>query len=90
MKHDGKKAFSRPDHLLQHVRRVHKFEKGIDPVNGRADYTALFPGKYPCPFCSQHDGANGFVGRDDLLQHLRGTHKCEERGIALMDDRAAA
>ncbi|KAI0096096.1 hypothetical protein GGR51DRAFT_568866 [Nemania sp. FL0031] len=89
-KHDGKKGFPRRDHLLQHVRHMHKFEdKGINFMNGRAGNTIPSPGKYPCPFCSEYDGAGGLTSRDDLLQHIRGTHKCGERGIALMDGRAA-
>ncbi|KAI1747559.1 hypothetical protein F4782DRAFT_535319 [Xylaria castorea] len=43
-KYDGEKAFNRRDHLLQHLRVLHKIEdKGVSFVNGRADRMALAP-----------------------------------------------
>ncbi|KAI8946847.1 hypothetical protein F4801DRAFT_596050 [Xylaria longipes] len=43
-KYDGDKGFNRRDHLLQHLRVLHKIdEKGIAFVNGRAGRTALTP-----------------------------------------------
>ncbi|KAI0449995.1 hypothetical protein F5B21DRAFT_508668 [Xylaria acuta] len=43
-KYDGKKGFNRRDHLVQHLRRLHKIEeKGIEFVNDRAGRTALAP-----------------------------------------------
>ncbi|KAI1107989.1 hypothetical protein F5Y14DRAFT_437835 [Nemania sp. NC0429] len=40
--------------------------------------------KHPCPVCTKHDGDRAFTRMDHLLQHLRGTHRFDEKGIELM------
>ncbi|KAI1160233.1 hypothetical protein F5B18DRAFT_633800 [Nemania serpens] len=38
--------------------------------------------KHPCPVCTKHDGYKAFTRIDHLMQHLRGTHKFDDKGIA--------
>ncbi|KAI1354595.1 hypothetical protein F5Y01DRAFT_311794 [Xylaria sp. FL0043] len=41
--------------------------------------------RYPCPVCTKYDGEKAFPRRDHLLQHLKGRHNFDKKGIAFID-----
>ncbi|KAK1728165.1 uncharacterized protein BDZ83DRAFT_152344 [Colletotrichum acutatum] len=49
----------------------------LDVLNRHLDSLGTDLPKFPCQFCKNHRGKNGFRRRDHLLQHVRGYHKFE-------------
>ncbi|KAI0430376.1 hypothetical protein F5Y09DRAFT_307999 [Xylaria sp. FL1042] len=50
-----------------------------------ASVTSDASAKYSCPVCTKYDGEKAFGRRDHLLQHLRGHHKFDQKGVAFIN-----